>query len=74
MKDDGEGGGSQGMVCLCSRSGIGSNYNRSTMPLLLQGVQLLVCRAVLQCGDCVHLQPSHMLEAQRSLLPDVDKL
>ena len=61
------------MVCLCSRSGIGSDYNRSTMPLLLQGVQLLVCRAVLQCGNCVHLQPSHMLEAQRSLLPDVDK-
>ena len=61
------------MVCLCSRSGIGSNYNHSTMPLLVLGVQLLICSAVLQHGDCIHLQAFHMLEAQRSLLPDVDK-
>ena len=60
------------MVCLCSRSGIGSNSNHSMMPLLVLGVQLLICSAVLQHGDCIHLQASHMLEAQRSLLPDVD--
>ena len=37
---------------LCSSSGIGSNFNDSMMPLLLLEVELLICSAVLQHGDC----------------------
>ena len=61
------------MVWLCSSSGVDSNSDHSMMPLLVLEVELLICSAVLQHGDCIHLQASHMLEAQRSLLADVDK-
>ena len=60
------------MVSLCSSSGIGMNSNHSMMPFLVPEVELHICSAVLQHGDCIHLQASHMLEAQRLLLPDVD--
>ena len=61
------------MVSLCSSSGIGMNSDHSMMRVLVLDVQLLICSAVPQHGDCIHLQANHMLEAQRSLLPDVDK-
>ena len=41
------------MVWLCSSSGIGSNFNDSRMPLLVLEVDLLICSAVLQHGDCM---------------------
>ena len=73
VREDGKGSSSQSRVCLGSGSDIRMDCKHSRMSLLGLEVALLMCRAVLQCGDCDHLQPSHMLEAQRSLLPDVDK-
>ena len=73
VREDGKGSSSQSRVCPGSGSDVRMDCKHSRMSLLALEVALLICRAVLQCGDCVHLQPSHMLEAQRSLLPDVDK-